>query len=163
MFNAIDYFKNLAETNLLCQENEFHPATVSGPDGIEGIQEVFPKYKNFVLVDDTTSQQTYSKGVGFFDRNVYTVFIVASFRWDDMADREEKMELCRKIFRQFHSKMIRDKHEWEYENQELEYLDVGGVYSKEFPRYSFPNLTGLYFMVNNDEPVDLTYKPEEWG
>lgn len=49
----------------------------------------FRKYANFIMIDDTTSQNTYSKGVTFFDKNVYTVFILASYTFDDMKDREE--------------------------------------------------------------------------
>ena len=44
----------------------------------------------------------------------------------------------------------------------MEWLDVSSVYSREMSRYSMNGVTGLYFMVNNDEPVDLTYDSNEW-
>ena len=89
------------------------------------------------------------------------MFILAAYRYDDMADREEKLRLCRRIFRQIHSKMLYDKENLTY-GDSMEYMDINSIYSKEMPRYSMNGVTGLYFLVNNDEPVDLTYNNEEW-
>lgn len=160
-FNAYDYFKKLADTNKLAQANNFKACFCSGPEGINDVMQEFRKYANFIMIDDTTSQNTYSKGVTFFDKNVYTVFILASYTFDDMRDREEKLNLCRRIFRQMHSRLIHDKNTMEY-GDSLEYLDVSSIYSKELPRYSMNGVTGLYFMINNDEPVDLTFNEDEW-
>ncbi len=109
LFPALDYFTRLAQTNRLALEYQFHPCLCSGPDSIDGIMQGFKKYQNFIMVDDTTSQQTFSNGVGFFRRDVYTVFIVAAYRHDDLADREQKLMLCRQIFRQFHSRLLHDR------------------------------------------------------
>lgn len=160
-FNALGYFEHLAKSNRLAQENDFWPCFCSGPESIDGIMQNFRKRKNFIMIDDTTSQNTYSRGVTFFDKNVYTVFILAHYHIDDMEDRQEKLELCRRIFRQFHSRMIFDKQRMEFGDM-LEWLDVSSVYSREMSRYSMSGVTGLYFMVNNDEPVDLTYNSNEW-
>lgn len=160
-FNALAYFKNLAERNKLAKAHNFKPCYCAGIEGINDVIQEFRKTSNFIMIDDTTSQNTYSKGVGFFDRNVYTVFILAAYRYDDMADREEKLRLCRRIFRQIHSKMLYDKENLTY-GDSMEYMDINSIYSKEMPRYSMNGVTGLYFLVNNDEPVDLTYNNEEW-
>ncbi len=160
-FDALQYFKMLAETNKLAKKENFFPGFCSGPDGIEEVMQQFRKQSNFILIDDTTSQNTYSRGVTFFDKQVYTVIIVAAYKFDDMADREEKLNLCRRIFRQFHSRMIHDKENMVYGDR-FEWLDVNSIYSKELPRYSLNGVTGLYFMVNNDEPVDLTFSEDEW-
>lgn len=160
-FNALAYFKRLAEHNKLAKEYDFKPCYCAGVEGINDIMQEFRKTSNFIMIDDTTSQNTYSKGVSFFDRNVYTVFILASYRYDDMEDREEKLQLCRRIFRQIHSKLLYDKETLTY-GDSLEYMDMNSIYSKELPKYSMNGVTGLYFMVNNDEPVDLTYNADEW-
>lgn len=60
-----------------------------------------------------------------------------------------------------HSRLIYDKNSMLY-GDSLEYLDISSIYSKELPRYSMNGVTGLYFMVNNDEPVDLTFNADEW-
>lgn len=160
-FNAPAYFKMLAEKNRLARKKNFFPCFCSGPDGINDVMQEFKKWANFIMIDDTTSQNTFSRGIGYFDRNAYTVFILAAYRFDDMADREQKLDLCRRIFRQFHSRMIRDKEKYTY-GDSLEYLQVHQIYSKELPRYSMSGVTGLYFMVNNEEPVDLTYNDNDW-
>lgn len=60
-----------------------------------------------------------------------------------------------------HSRLIHDKNTMEY-GDSLEYMDISSIYSKELPLYSMNGVTGLYFMVNNDEPVDLTFNADEW-
>ena len=112
------------------------------------------------MVDDTTSQQTFGNGVGFFRRDVYTVFIVAAYRRDDMEDREQKLNLCRQLFRQFHARMIFDRDE--LGDERLTFMQLNNIYSTEMPRYSYNGVTGLYFMVQNEEPIDLSYDASEW-
>ena len=159
IFDALHYFEGLAQQNRLCRLNGFKPVFCSGPDSIEGIMQQFQKTANFVCIDDTTDQNLYSKGVTFFKRRVYTVFILASYKWDDMEDREEKLNLCREIFRQFVSRMIWDKNN--AADDDMEFLKVEEVYSREFGRYTMGGVTGLYFMVENDEPESLDYEDEE--
>lgn len=108
LFPALDYFTQLAKSSRLAQDNKFYTCLCSGPDSIQGVMENFRKQQNFIMVDDTTSQQTFSNGVGYFRRDVYTIFILAHYRIDDMIDREEKLNLCRQIFRQFHSRLLHD-------------------------------------------------------
>ena len=109
IFDALTYFETLAKKNRLCVENGFKPVFCSGPDSIEGLMQEFQKTANFVMIDDTTDQNLYSEGVSYFKRRVYTVFVLAAYRWDDMEDREEKLNLCRRIFHQFVRRMIWDK------------------------------------------------------
>lgn len=160
IFDALHYFQQLAQQNRLCREHGFKPVFCSGPDSIEGIMQQFQKTANFVCIDDTTDQNMYSKGVSYFKRRVYTVFILASYRWDDMEDREAKLNLCRTVFSQFVSRMIWDKAN--RDDDELEFLKVEEVYSKEFGRYTMNGVTGLMFMVENDEPEELEYNAGEW-
>ena len=145
IFDALHYFEKLARQNRLCQEHGFRPVFCSGPESLEGIMQEFQKTANFVCIDDTTDQNLYSKGVSYFKRRVYTVFILAAYRWDDMEDREEKLNLCREIFQQFARRMNWDR----------------ALYSKEFGRYTMNGVTGLYFMVENDEPESMDYEDEQ--
>lgn len=160
LFPALDYFTQLAQSNRLAKDNGFHPCLCSGPESIDGIMQGFRKYQNFVMVDDTTSQQTFSNGVGFFRRDVYTVFIVAHYRQDDMADRELKLNLCRQIFRQFHSRLLHDRDT--LGDDRLTFLNLNNIYSTELPRYSYSGVTGLYFMIQNEQPIDISYEQSEW-
>lgn len=161
LFPALDYFTQLAASNRLADEHGFYPCLCSGPDSIEGIVQGFKRYQNFVMVDDTTSQQTFGNGVGFFRRDVYTVFILAHYKQDDMTDREAKLDLCRRIFRQFHSRMLHDRDM--LGDDRLTFLNLNSVYSTELPRYSYSGVTGLYFMIQNEQPIDLCYDQKEWA
>lgn len=160
LFPALDYFTQLAQSNRLAKENGFHPCLCSGPESIDGIMQGFRKYQNFVMVDDTTSQQTFGNGVGFFRHDVYTVFIVAHYSQDDMADRELKLNLCRQIFRQFHSRLLHDRDT--LGDDRLTFLNLNNIYSTELPRYSYSGATGLYFMIQNEQPIDISYEQSEW-
>ena len=160
-FDALHYFERLAQQNRLCRENDFRPVFCSGPDSIEGIMQEYQKTANFVCIDDTTDQNLYSEGVSYFKRRVYTVFILASYRWDDMEDREQKLNLCREVFRQFVRRMIWDRAQREVEGDDMTFLNVEKVYSKEFGRYTMSGVTGLYFMVENDEPESMEYEDEQ--
>lgn len=159
IFDALHYFETLAKQNRLCVENGFKPVFCSGPDSIEGIIQNFQKTANFVCIDDTTDQNLYSEGVSYFKRRVYTVFILASYRWDDMEEREKKLNLCREVFKQFVKRMIWDRAQ--REDDETVFLNVEKIYSKEFGRYTMNGVTGLYFMVENDEPASMEYEDEQ--
>ena len=159
IFDALNYFEQLARQNKLCVENGFMPVFCSGPDSIEGIIQNFQKTANFVCIDDTTDQNLYSEGVSYFKRRVYTVFVLAQYRWDDMKDREEKLNLCREVFKQFVKRMIWDRTQ--REDDETAFLNVEKIYSKEFGRYTMSGVTGLYFMVENDEPASMEYEDEQ--
>ena len=135
------------------------PVFCSGPDSIEGIINNFQKTANFVCIDDTTDQNLYSEGVSYFKRRVYTVFVLAQYRWDDMKDREDKLNLCREVFKQFVKRMIWDRTQ--REDDETAFLNVEKIYSKEFGRYTMNGVTGLYFMVENDEPASMEYEDEQ--
>lgn len=161
IFDALTYFKKLAESNRLCLQHGFKPVFCSGPDSIEGVMQQFQKTANFVMIDDTTDQNLYSEGVSYFKRRVYTVFILAAYRWDDMEDREQKLNLCRNIFQQFVRRMIWDKNNREDADDDMTFLNVEKVYSKEFGRYTMNGVTGLYFMVENDEPEEMDYEDEQ--
>lgn len=160
-FDALAYFQQLAKSNKLTNSESFVPCFCSGPESIQGVMDEWRKASNFVMIDDTTDANTISNKIGWFTKNVYTVFILAGYKMDDMQDRQNKLNLCRRIFRQFMSRMIKDKDEYTY-GEALEYLNLDNVYSKQLGRYSMNGVTGLYFMIGNDEPTDLQYEESEW-
>ncbi len=161
LFDAIAYFRQLATENKICQAYQFEPAICSGPDSVQGVMQRFRRAANFVMVSDTVDSNTHSTGEAFFTRNVYTVWILAAYRREDMEDREEKLNICRNIFRQFLSRMLYDKDRATYGDQ-MEFLDLTHIYSSELGRYSMNGVTGLYFMVNSDEPIDIQYDVSLW-
>ena len=77
-FDSIAYFKRLCEENKTCRAYNFVATTCSGPDSVQGVMQQFRKAANFIMVSDTVDSNTHSAGEGFFDRNVYTVWILAA-------------------------------------------------------------------------------------
>ena len=160
-FDALKYFEKLGKSNRLAVTNKFVVDYCSGPEGLDAAMANYRTASNFIFIDDTTSANTFNNKVSWFDRNVNTVFIIAGYNQRKENDREEKLRLCRAIFRQFLSKIIYDKQQYVYGGQ-MVFLDTSSVYSTEFGRYSFNGATGLWFQIRNDEPVDLVYHQEEW-
>lgn len=161
LFDAFRYFKKLGDSNRLAQEEGFSTGFCSGIGSLQDYMQHFRTKDRYILIDDTTTESTYSNGVGFFRKDVYTIFIVAGYVIDDMQDREAKLNLCRRIFRQIHSRLVHDVAEGT-EGDALEYLAVDRIYSNELSGTFMNGVTGLYFMVENDEPIDLTYNANEW-
>ena len=55
----------------------------------------------------------------------------------------------------------RARLENEDEDDDFTFLNVEKVYSKEFGRYTMNGVTGLYFMVENDESESMEYEDEQ--
>lgn len=160
-FDALAYFEGLGKKNKLAKANNFKVDYCSGPGALEPMMQSYRKYQNFIFVDDTTSSNTFNNKVGWFDRNVYCVHILAGYKLGDAQDYNRALRLCRTIFRQFLSKVIKDKETYKYGNA-LMYLNTGNVYSNEYGRYSFNGATGLFFQIQNDEPTDLVFEDSDW-
>lgn len=159
MFNAIDYLKKIASANNLAKANEFFIGECSGIEGLEPLMQNYRKAANYIMVDDTVDGSMISNRVGWYNRRTYTVFIFAMYREDDMEDRNKKLNLCRELFRQLLSHMIADTEKYEYD---LIYLRTQSIQYRELNSYNFSGVTGLYFMINVDEPVDLQFDESLW-
>lgn len=159
MFNAIDYLKKIASANSLAKAKEFFIGECSGIEGLEPLMQNYRKEANYIMVDDTVDGSMISNRVGWYNRRTYTVFIFAMYREDDMEDRNKKLNLCRELFRQLLSHMIADTEKYEYD---LIYLRTQSIQYRELNSYNFSGVTGLYFMINVDEPVDLQFDESLW-
>lgn len=158
-FDPHAYFRRLTEQNKLAQLHQFKPCSCSGIDSLDDMLTEFRSTSAFVCVDDTNNAATENRGGGWFKHRVFTVFLLIRYRFDDMADRKTKLNICRQLFRQMHSRMIRDKA---MRDNELTYLNVDRVMSREIGRYFMSGCTGLYFTVDDYEPINLVYDAGEW-
>lgn len=160
-FNPIDYFLQLTEENLLCFENKFKGVRCSGPENIPALIDDYRKTANFVVVDDTTDNVVFGTRPGYQTRTVITVWILSQYDFNDNIEREQKLNLCRRVFKQFLSRMLVD-----FQNDEITrgviFLDTDNITYKELGRYSLNGVTGLYFMANIDKPTDLRYDETQW-
>lgn len=159
-FDSEAYFRNLCEHNILARDNGFRFCTCSGIESLQGPLDRFKTANAFFCLDDTNDGAvTRGRSGGWFKRRTFTVFLLHRYRLRDETDRSARLAVCRDLFRQLLSKMIVDSDDL---SNELIYLNTGGVLSRELGQYFMNGCTGLYFMIDVDEPVDLTFNSEEW-
>lgn len=160
-FDAVAYFTAMTMHNRLAVERGFMPVVISSADNLEGLFEEYRNADRFVAVSDTSSGNLSSPDgtYGFSKRRAYTVFILSAYDYDDMLSRQKELELCRELFHQFVSKIIRDKYM--YEEKQM-YFDTHAIPNQEIGRYYLSGMTGLHFTLYVQEPVDLVYDEEQW-
>lgn len=163
-WDPVKYFTELTRKNKLCKEHKFKAVTCSGPENLEGLLSEYRRTSNFIVIDETSGNSVFNTKPGWQTRQDTTVWVLAGYSQNDMDDRKEKLEMCRRIFRQFLSRLIYDKDKcWHrIDEPNLEFLDLNSVLYKELGRYSFNGATGLYFMIANNLPTDLRYDEQAW-
>lgn len=161
-FDAIAYFYALTERNKLAQEKGFVPVTISNTDNLEGLMEEYRDNDRFVAVTDTNSGNLSSPdgAYGFSKRRAYTVFILSAYEYGNMQSRQEELELCRELFLQFVSRILRDKYL--YDEKQM-YFDTHAIPNQELGRYYLSGVAGLHFTLYVQEPVDLQYEEDQWS
>lgn len=159
LFDAISYFHGLCKKNKLAMANGFAPCTCGGINSLDELLSGFTRQTAFFAVDDTNDGATQRIDGGFFKRRTFTLFLLKRYRFGDMADRQNSLSICRNIFRQILTKLIVDADDI---SNEMVYLNTDNVLSREISEYFLNGCTGLYFMIDVDEPIDLQYNADEW-
>lgn len=156
-FNA--YMARLTWQNRLAKSEGFIPCDCSGIAHLEGILQNMRTEKAFVCTSDVAEESTVNRGGGYFKRRVFTVFIIKRFRTGNMDSYRAALGTCRELMRQLHSRFIIDEADLQ---NDLVYLNVGNVKSRELGGQFLDSATGLYFTISMDEPTDLRYNAAEW-
>ena len=159
LFDFVGYIKGLTQQNRLANNHQFVPCTCSGIGYLEDVLSRLRNERAFVCVSDVCEESITRHGGGWFKRRVFTVFLLSRYNVRDTEDYRTKMNLCRELFRQFHSRFIVDEHRLQ---SELTYMAVDEIRSRELGGQFLNGCTGLYFMVAFDEPTDLQYNQDEW-
>lgn len=151
----------MAEHNKLAQEKGFIPVTISNSDNLEGLFEEYRDSDRFIAISDTNSGNLSSSdgAYGFSKRRAYTVFILSAYEYNNMQSRQEELDLCRELFHQFVSRIIRDKYQYE---EKMMYFDTHTIPNQEIGRYYLSGMTGLHFTLYVQEPIDLVFDDEQW-
>lgn len=159
-FDSEKYFSSLCEANRLAQTNGFKFCTCSGIESLQGPLDRFKTDRAFFCLDDTNDGALFQgKGGGWYKRRTFTVFILHRYTFRDEADRASQLAICRNLFRQIMSRMIIDADDLQ---NELVYLHTDNVVSRELGQYFMNGCTGLYFMIDVSEPVNLKFDNSEW-
>lgn len=158
-FDAMSYFKDMTEKNKLASEYGFTTVACSGPFSLEGLLLNFKNKTNFIAIDDTNEGNVFASDGGFFKNVTYTVWILARYKFNDMNDRQVKLNLCRVIYRQFLTRILKDKYKWQLD---FTYLLGSNIDTRELGVYFVNGLTGIEFHLDIQTPLDLTYNNDEW-
>ena len=159
LFDFHAYLHSLVEKNKLAQTAGFYPCACSGIGYLEDLLQEHRSHRAFVCVSDTSDDSTTRHSGGWFKRRVFTVFILHRYNTRSTADYRDKLSLCRELFRQLHSRFLVDESALQ---NELAYLNVEDIRSRELGGQFLNGSTGLYFMLAIDEPIDLQYNGDEW-
>ncbi len=159
-FDAEAYFESLCSSNKLAKDNDFKFCTCSGIESLEGPIEKFRKEHAFFCLDDTNDGVTFrGTNGGYFKKRTFTIFLIRRYVFNDMADRSAQLAICRKLFLQLCSRFLVDEDNL---SNDLIYLNTSNIMSRELGQYFLNGCTGLYFMVDVNEPVNLQYNSTEW-
>ena len=160
LFDIEAYFADMCARNRLAADHSFRFCTCSGIESLQGPLDRFKRDNAFFCVDDTNDGAMFlGRGGGWYKKRTFTVFILHRYTFRDEKDRAEKLALCRRLFRQVMSRVIVDADDLQ---NELIYLHTDNVLSRELGQYFMSGCTGLYFMLDVSEPVDLRFDAEEW-
>lgn len=154
MFQPITYLQQLhTELNLLVDKYKF--AKVSGINALEEVLENSRRNQYFFAVDDSQDGTTFRSGGAYFERRPYTVFILGKADYGDMDKRGEVLEEAKTIYRHLMSRFIIDK-------PTIPVLDMERIRFYEVPPAFATGCSGLYFIFNVENPVNLVYDEEAW-
>lgn len=157
----LNYLHDICAHNRLAIEQGFHVDYCTGAEALQAVMDGFRDTANFILVDDTSTGNTHSNRVGWFDKRTHAIFILAAYDRETPGDYDRAINLCRTIFRQLMSRLIHDRAAM-VGGDMLTYLQLSNVYTEEFGRYSFNGATGLMAMLDNERPTSLIYNADEW-
>ena len=153
-WQAVDFFKRLTATNRLARDKGF---IFQEDSSLEGFHDALQSRLPIVAVDDT------SDGAMSLDNTPHTkrvkaVFIAMPHAIDDPAARARCMDSMRELFRQFMTKLIREKTKLEEHHL---YLDDRITFS-EIDKYFFSGMACAYFQISVTTFTDLRLNPDEW-
>lgn len=159
-FDSEQYFSSLCAANRLAGAEGFRFCTCSGIESLQGPLDRFKTDNAFFCLDDTNDGALFQgRGGGWYKKRTFTVFILHRYTFRDEPDRAKQLDVCRRLFRQVMSRMLVDADDLQ---NELVYLHTDNVLSRELGQYFMNGGTGLYFMIDVSEPVDLKYDQSEW-
>lgn len=156
-WNAAAFFERLTDSNILARQNNFVFCRVSGLDGFEEALESMQNSLAFVCVSDT-SQGFTELHTSPHTRRIKTVFLAMRHAINDMAAREECLDLLREIFRQFMSVLILEATKLE---EHFVHIDPRITFN-EIEQYFFSGCACASFQVAIDTFTDLRYNADEW-
>jgi len=156
MFDPVSYFQALTLSHTTTKDKYFF-TQITGISELEGIIANRKRHNYFVAVDNTEDGSTIQgQGRGFFERRPTTVFI-CGFAGDDPDRRNLLLEELRGIYRDFVTKLIKDKS-----SNPLMLINTERIPFFEIPSSFADGIIGIYFIVTVDNQINLVYDANKW-
>lgn len=155
-WNATAFFQALTERNRLAIDNGFVFCQISGLEGLEEALQ-HPSASNLISISDISDGYISLQGTPH-TRSVKTVFMSMRHAVDDMKARASCFDTMRELFRQFMSRLIREKVRLEEHGIVLD----SRISFTEIDRYFFTGAACAYFQVAIELATDLQLNPDEW-
>ena len=157
-WNAVQFFEDAMQCNLLAVKNGFIFCKVSGLEGFEEALHAMQQATAFCCVSDIADGYTELNNTPR-TRRIKTVFLAMRHAIDDMDARQECMETMRELFRQMMSVVNLERFKLE---QNYIYLDPR-ISFNEIDRYFFSGCACAYFQIAVDVFTDLVADAGEWN
>jgi hypothetical protein len=156
MFDPVTYMQNL-HGKLKTTKDKYKFVTVSSVSALEGILQNSRKEKYFFAVCDSEDGMTFrGAAAGYFERRPIEIFIVGKADYGDMTKRAEVLSEAKSIYRHLLSKMIKDK-------LQIPCIDLERIRFYEVPPAFATGCSGLFFIFNVEDPVDLQIDGTAWS
>lgn len=156
MFDFIEYMRGI-HGKLKATKTNYEFARVSGIDHLEEVLENTRRKQKYFAVDDSQDGVTFrGAGGSFFERRLYTVFLLVQAEPGNMTAREQFLTEVRAIFRNILSKAIVDK-------MTIPVIDLDRVAFYEVAPNFANGCVGIYFTFTVQNPVDLRYDATAWN
>ncbi len=155
MFDPITYMNTL-HGQLKLTKDKYEFVKVSGLSTLEGVLENSKHHSYFFAIDDSQDGTTFRSGGAYFERRPYTVFILGKAKYGDMEAREIVLSEAKIIYRHLLSRLIKDK-------LSIPVLNMERIQFYEVPPAFASGCSGLYFIFNVENPVNLVYDATEWS
>lgn len=156
-WDAFPYFEKLTESNNLCREHGFRTVRVSSLQGLEDVLAAFQNGMAFVAVANE-SDGSISLNNTAYAHFVKTIFLALRYPIDDMAAREDAFKILTEIFRQFLSRLNRERTR--IANGFI-YIDNNLTFN-EIPEAFANGCACAFFNIKIGKACDLVYRADEW-
>lgn len=152
------YFKDMVKKSKLARDKGFIYTMIPSITDLNAIANRQRMAKGIVAIDDVKDGIVFRAPNGsYFKKIIYTVAIIYKKNARDDQDFTRAMKIARDLFQIFNSKVLHDKHQ----QDKFPYLSET-IQFREMEKLMLENFVGVYYLLENDEPYDLRYDPNDW-
>lgn len=157
MFDSVGFFKRCTEESKLAKSLGFGFARVSGLESFEDALKSLTIYPALVCATDSSDGYLQFSNSPH-ERRVHTVFLAMRHAEGDMEARQRCLDTLRVLFRQFVSRIIRERDRIELGCQAIDEK----ITFQEVDRWFFPGCACAYFNIAVTEWESIFFDERQW-